>query len=416
ALWRGAWEQRPPASSLWPLLGLAAVLAAPAPGADVPAVSTRTGWSRVRWSTITTVALLLLLAPLGVTAVYSRLGPRAATVVHSLRSGQLSRADTILLERGYYEDLVRVDRFNSQLWEVYMNKPVDWLDVRGLGLDRFTGDIRRRELVPSFVAQTRFGPIRTNRWGMRDREYERHPPPGTYRFALLGASTVMGWGVGDGETFEALVEDRLNRDRPGSSFARYEVLNLAVPGYELPQQLATLDAALAYAPNAVMYAAIGREMHGSVEFLAGAARDGTPIPYGFLRDVIRRAGIDASTDATTARRRLEPYRAELVAWMYGEMARRCRERSVLPVLAFLPQTYRGVWEQEGEEVLRHAREAGFVTLDLRHLFQDHDPGSLRLAEWDAHPNARAHQIMAAGLYDALAGRSDVIFARQEARP
>jgi hypothetical protein len=88
-----------------------------------------------------------------------------------------------------------VDRFNSQLWEVYMNKPANWLDVQGLGLERFTGDFRQTELVPSMGVQTRFGAIHTNRWGMRDREYERVPPPGTYRFAVLGASTVMGWGV-----------------------------------------------------------------------------------------------------------------------------------------------------------------------------------------------------------------------------
>ena len=48
---------------------------------------------------------------------------------------------------------------------------------------------------------------------MRDQDYERSPPPNTFRIALLGPSNVMGWGVGDGETFEALVEERLNRER-----------------------------------------------------------------------------------------------------------------------------------------------------------------------------------------------------------
>src|SRR5574339_336198 len=45
----------------------------------------------------------------------------------------------------------------------------------------------------------------TNRWGMRDRDYERLPAPGVFRMALLGPSNVMGWGVADGETFEAVL-------------------------------------------------------------------------------------------------------------------------------------------------------------------------------------------------------------------
>ena len=65
--------------------------------------------------------------------------------------------------------------------------------------------------------------------------------------------------------------------------------------------------------------------------------------------------------------------------------------------------------------IQTAQEAGFVILDLRGIFRGHDLDPLRLAEWDAHPNARAHQIMAAGLYEAIASRGDVIFAWQEAR-
>lgn len=225
----------------------------------------------------------------------------------------------------------------------------------------------------------------------------------------------MGWGVSDGENFESVAERRLNEERAGRPFPRYEILNFAVPGYELPQQLATLEKVWPFSPNAVMYAAIGREMHGSVEFLARAVRKGTPIPYDFLRDVVRRAGVDASNDETTAVRRLEPYRGEIVSWLYREISRLCREHHAIPILAFLPQTYTGIWEQEAEEVLHRAEEAGFVILDLRGVFRGQDLTSLRLAEWDAHPNAKGHQIMAAALYAAITGRADVIFTRREAR-
>jgi hypothetical protein len=351
--------------------------------------------------TAITVALLLGFAVIGIQGVHTRLGPTGATFINSLRSGQLSRLDTALLERGYYEDLVRVDRFNSQLWEVYMQKPIDWLDVQGLGLERFTGDFRQRELVPSFTVLTPHGSIHTNRWGMRDRESERKPPPGSYRVALLGASTVMGWGVSDGETFEALLEDRLNRDGLGPGPSRWEILNLAVPGYEPPQLLATVPKALGFQPNAILYVAPGGELSAAARYLVTAVQKGIEIPYAPLRQIVQRAAIDARTEKTTAESRLAPFRAEILRWIYDRIVVECREQGVVPVFMFLPQVYRGYWQGETPETLHLAAEAGFVVLDLGDVYANHDIAELRLAEWDNHPNALAHQLIAQRLYQEL---------------
>jgi hypothetical protein len=420
--WFGLWEalaEGPPGpTSLWSVLVVGAVVAAGG-GRGGPPRSPSPGrwpWGRVSWSTLSTPVSLLVLSLVGIQSVYTQLGPTAATVVNSLRSGQLSRQDQGQLERGYYEDLVRVDRFNSQLWEVYMNRPAKWLDVQGLGLERFTGDFRQKELVPSRAVQTRFGMIGTNRWGMRDQEYEREPPPGTYRFALLGASTMMGWGVADGEVFEALVEARLNRDRPGVPYARYEILNLGVPGYLSLTQIGMVDKALAFSPDALLYVAIGRELQGTTVYLAEAVRRQIPIPYEYLREVARRAGVDASTDESVALRRLEPYQGEILSWLYRELVQACRERKVVPILVLFPQTYRGAWEREADDTLQRAREAGFVVLDLKDTFATADLPSLHLAEWDTHPNATGHQLMAARLYEALMENESRIFVPRQERP
>src|SRR5690606_21665874 len=189
----------------------------------------QTDWARQR--AVTVLALLALIV-VSVEGVSTKLGPDVATFVHSLRSGQLSRLDTAKLERGYYENLLSVDRFNSQLWEVYTNKPANWLDVDNANIKRFVPGFQRNELIPSFVCSSRYGPISINRLGMRDRDYADTPAPGTYRAVVLGASSVMGWGVADGETFEALIENRLNSEWREGPFRRYELLNMAVPGYE----------------------------------------------------------------------------------------------------------------------------------------------------------------------------------------
>jgi hypothetical protein len=51
----------------------------------------------------------------------------------------------------------------------------------------------------------------TNRWGMRDHDYSLAKPPHTLRMALLGPSDIMGAGVSDSQTFDAVLEARLNR-------------------------------------------------------------------------------------------------------------------------------------------------------------------------------------------------------------
>jgi hypothetical protein len=50
---------------------------------------------------------------------------------------------------------------------------------------------------------------------MRDQDYELKPAPGTYRMAILSPSND-GWGVADGDTFEALVEAAAEPNRPAS--------------------------------------------------------------------------------------------------------------------------------------------------------------------------------------------------------
>ena len=395
-------------------LGLAFVAAIATGAARRPEGAGR-GW---RWpfaipaSTAVTVATLAALGVLGVQGVHARFGPELATFVNSLRSGELSRVDQSLLQRGYYEDLVRVDRFNSRLWEVYMKRPTDWLDVNSLGLERFTGDFRQRELVASFSAMTAFGPVSTNRWGMRDRDYAQLPPPGTYRMALLGASSVMGWGVGDEETFEAVLEERLNREGLGAGPSRWEILNLAVPGYEPPQLLAALPKALGFEPDAVIYVAPPGQPANAARYLVAAVQKGLDIPYAPLREMLARGGIEPGVDEASAEHRLAPLRAEILGWIYRAFAAECRAHGAEPIFVFLPQVQPGS-QADTPETLRLAAEAGFLVVDLADVYAGHAVDALRLAEWDDHPNALGHRLVADRLYRELVRRPGALVPRAE---
>jgi len=257
------------------------------------------------------------------------------------------------------------------------------------------------ELIPSFISRTPYGTISINRWGMRDKDYERTPPANTYRIALLGASMVMGWGVGDGETFEALLEDRLNRENASLPYPKYEILNFGVPGYQPPQQLVTLDRALSFAPNAVFYVATGREISRAASYMVEVVQKEIDIPYEPLREFVNRAGLKPSMDNATALRRLDPFRGEILSWTYKRLADQARSAGALPVFIFLPQVREDLWQDETPDILRTAGSAGFVVIDLAGVYKNQDIAALRLAEWDEHPNRRGHQLIASRLYDEL---------------
>ena len=341
--------------------------------------------------------------------VHRRFGGEFATFVHSLRSAHLSRLDNAKLERGYYEGLLSVDRFNLQLWAVYTSKPSNWIDVEDAGLTRFVGGFAQTELVPLLVSNTRYGRISTNRWGLRDQDYAQQRPAEAFRAVVLGASSVMGWGVSDGETFEALLEQRLNKEPQDSRFKRVELLNFGIPGYQPPQQIVALDRALGFQPQAVLFIATGRELSRSANYLAEAVRKRLPIPGPGLQAIVDKSGVRADMDEAVALRHLEPHGAAILKVVYDRIAERSRAAGAKPVWVFLPQVREGSWQEESPAAIRLATEAGFELVNLENVYKGRDIGTLRLAEWDDHPSVLGHQLVAEQLYRAITGDPALLF-------
>jgi hypothetical protein len=224
--------------------------------------------------------------------------------------------------------------------------------------------------------------------------------------SILGASIEMGWGVEDDETYESLVEDRLNRDLAGGTDQKYEILNHAVAGYYPLQQAAIVEKALEFQPRAILYVATGREFSRSVYYLSEVTNKGIEVPYPGLRDIAEKAGLEPGMSEEEASRRLVPFRVELLSWLYRHIVDLCRSQHVVPVWIFVPQLYQGSWEEETAPALSQARDAGFVVIDLSDVYEGKDTSPLQLADWDRHPNARGHALIADRLYAALIQNED----------
>jgi D-alanyl-lipoteichoic acid acyltransferase DltB (MBOAT superfamily) len=329
----------------------------------------------------------------GSPAVVQLLGPRALELARDLRAPELNARDAAALTRGYYENLTGVGQHNSQLWELYAQRPANTADIWASGVLRERPDFLAREMVPLFGTYQRGLQFQTNRWGMRDQDYEQVPPPDTYRVALLGQSYVAGDGVGDGATFEQVVEDRLNRER-GPGDPRVEILNFAVGSFSIPQQALLLQRVLTFQPQTVVLVANAGDEGRAILHTVQQVRRGVPLPWPWLASIVERAGVTPQTREAEAQSRLKPYGQAIVEGAYREIVGACRARGVRPAWLYLGIPDRAPRPELVREMLERARAAGFATADFSDVYAGRDPATLRVSAWDFHPNAEGHRLIA----------------------
>ncbi|MBN1385153.1 MAG: SGNH/GDSL hydrolase family protein [Elusimicrobia bacterium] len=72
--------------------------------------------------------------------------------------------------------------------------------------------------------------------GLRGRKYKKTKDKDVFRVLCLGDSNTFGWDVKESETYNAMLERRLNRELKYPN-TRFEVINAGVPGYTSAQAL-----------------------------------------------------------------------------------------------------------------------------------------------------------------------------------
>lgn len=352
---------------------------------------------------------MMVLFIVGNPIVYNQFGGTAQKLISDLTTNKLSDREAALLQRGYYEDLIGVNRFNSELWEIYSKRPSNWVLIRDTEAVRATNDNLILELAPSTTINFNGTTMTINRWGMRDRDYEKIPAPDTYRIALTGPSFVMGYGVEDDEGFEWLLEDRLNQEYAGSRYAKYEILDFAVPGYSAIQDLIVLEQkALDFQPNATFFMAHQREEQAVVMYLAELLSTDADIPYPELTEIGRQAGVETGMTKAEVERLLSPYGSEILSWTFRRFVEVSQAHGIVPVWIFMPTLEDPLHEDEITYLTGLADGAGFVVLDLSGAYDNQNLDSLVVAYWDKHPNAEGHRLIAEDLYRKLLERKDEI--------
>ncbi len=331
--------------------------------------------------------------------------PATKGLIARLHNDVLNARDMNQQRRGYYEEL-DVARMDNWGWHD-AEEPEGWAAGKE-AFFRKRSDFLLREIVPSVSTVLGGAPVKSNRLGMRDREYEQIKPANTYRIVLLGASNDMGWGVKNDQTYENLVEDNLNSRVPDARYSRYEILNLSVAADSILQRVQRLEqVGFEFQPDAVILSVTAVDDQFIASSVRKALIQGIE-PYPGYREVVEsvvgRAHVNGKMPAVMIERRLQPYAAELCEWSFQRFAQQCAQRGVRPLVIYrpAPADFSGLESAARSKILGFARTAGLEVIDLSPAFDSvADRSSLILAKWDDHTTVLGHRLLADELYKGL---------------
>ena len=324
----------------------------------------------------------------------------------SLRNDLPSRADHERLERGYYEQILDAGRQPGAVG----GANGDGLAAHHGRLTRTVDDVREFVMIPNLVRDVpRRIPWSTNSHGMRDREYAVSKPLDTTRIALVGDSIGAGWGVNDGETFEAALELVLDSLSKQSGGPAVEVLNFAVAGHGPGQRWSHFSAVgWAFSPDLVLYEAtpadVGWDARRLRELLARGVGWDAPV----YRDVLPTDRLRPRLDLEAYKRVLEPLRWELLGGVYRAAVAECRAKGVPAVWMLIPRVGKPADAADRQRLISLARSSGFAAVfDLSDAYDGADPASLAVDTDDFHPNREGHRRIARRLLFALWNRPEL---------
>jgi hypothetical protein len=202
---------------------------------------------------------------------------------------------------------------------------------------------------------------------------------------------------------------RPRRCSPHASPFRYEILNFAVGGYHITQQLESAKVkATPCKPDVYVVAlsdlSVYRRWHGHISTLTYSGID---LKYDYLRNLVREAGLTAADPIGLWDARLARYRIPTIRWVLDELKVHVASQHAELMAILVPTT-------EDPDVLAEAflgvrevlGEAGIPVIDLLGTFADGQAlASYRVSEGDRHPNAAGHQLLFEQLYARLQGDS-----------
>ncbi|MEQ8705800.1 MAG: hypothetical protein RIC19_17870 [Phaeodactylibacter sp.] len=357
--------------------------------------------ARTLFASTSVVAVLAVLAMPG---IHPKVDELLATDTTPIIKTKLNAADQENLFKGYYETLLPNNNpMANQIESLKAQMPDSWKPLRALKGMVQVDDIRLKELRPNLDLLFKEAPFTTNAFGMHAPEITPEKAPGTFRVGLLGGSIELGGGVPLEQNMAQVAEAILNRKTSGSN-RTFEVLNFAVTGYHLPEQVKVTELfAKQFDIDALVFTAHTDELRRLKRSLYKVVEEGHQKNYPELDAIIHKADAEKTATRGEFERRIDPFLPEIYEWGLQAISRYCQANEITPVWAyvFVPDSEARP-EEEFSALTEIAKSQGFRVTNLYPYIADLKEEDLMLAPWDSHLSAEAHRRYGEGLAESLA--------------
>ena len=224
----------------------------------------------------------------------------------------------------------------------------------------------------------------------------------TFRFALLGGSYEMGAGVNNNETFESITESLLNKHFTQN----VEILNFAVGGYHLVENVFNIDKAISFNPDAIIYTAHSNEFSRMNSRLIELLSKNIDINDPFTLSIKKKSGIKGNMCMLEKQNRLKPFTNEIMNWGYKSISNKCKLNNIVPIWVYIPALGDAI-DNEYKKTLDLAKKHNFITIEIKDPYKNQDINDLKVAPWDFHLNKKGHKIIANNLYKKLTSHQEL---------
>jgi lysophospholipase L1-like esterase len=261
--------------------------------------------------------------------------------------------------------------------------------------------------------------IRINAAGFRDDlDYPQAKAPGTFRVVVLGDSFTFAGKVPVAETMPKRLEGQLREADPSRL---YEVLNLAVPGYNAAQEAVALEeTGLRYHPDLVLVAFVLNDALPAGQLVPAAARlpesVRRPLKRSYLvrflydrekriRSLLKKGSFKGASELQDLAPGTEGFARVTTA--FEQMRRACMANGAALLVVIWPMLERlDAYPFADRHVLvaEACREREIPVLDLLPTFRGLEASDLWAARDDHHPNREAQRRAADAIFTELRGR------------
>jgi len=246
--------------------------------------------------------------------------------------------------------------------------------------------------------------VSINADGLRDREFPT-ARGNARRWIFLGDSLTFGWGVPVDKTFKHHLETRMNQSTPT------EVLNFGIGNYNTEMELRLFEnRGLPYHPDAVAAFYFINDAEPTPVEDSSRSRLGESRLITLVWSSVRLLKSRIAPTASFAHYYKSLYGDDQAGWQatqrsFRALKKLCDANSVdlkVIILPELHQLHPYPFKEQHLKIARFLDENGISNFDLlSKLDYSGDPRALWVARDDAHPNVRAHALIAEASFDYL---------------